>query len=113
LHAVAVVKSGVFGVIRVVGFVFGPRFMAEFGLNNILMVFAGATIILASLLALKQDNLKRRLAYSTVGHLSYIVLGAALLISFRLYRRYIPYCYSCYHENYTLLLCGSYLCKSS
>jgi multicomponent Na+:H+ antiporter subunit D len=79
LHAVAVVKSGVFGVIRVVGFIFGPQIMAQFGLNNILMIFAGATIILASLLALKQDNLKRRLAYSTVGHLSYIVLGAALL----------------------------------
>jgi multicomponent Na+:H+ antiporter subunit D len=79
LHAVAVVKSGVFGVIRVVGFIFGPAFMAEYGLNNILIVFAASTIILASLLAMKQDNLKRRLAYSTVGHLSYIVLGAALL----------------------------------
>lgn len=79
LHAVAVVKSGVFGVIRVVGFVFGPEMMRTYGLNNILFVFAAATIILASLLALKQDNLKRRLAYSTVGHLSYIVLGAALL----------------------------------
>jgi multicomponent Na+:H+ antiporter subunit D len=79
LHAVAVVKSGVFGVIRVVGFIFGPQFMAQYGLNNILIVFAASTIILASFLALKQDNLKRRLAYSTVGHLSYIVLGAALL----------------------------------
>jgi multicomponent Na+:H+ antiporter subunit D len=79
LHAVAVVKSGVFGVIRIVGFVFGPEMMKEYGLNNILFVFAAATIILASLLALKQDNLKRRLAYSTVGHLSYIVLGVALL----------------------------------
>lgn len=79
LHAVAVVKSGVFGVVRVVGFLFGPEMMREYGLNNILFVFAGATIILASLLALKQDNLKKRLAYSTVGHLSYIVLGAALL----------------------------------
>lgn len=79
LHAVAVVKSGVFGVIRVVGFVFGPEVMAAYGLNVILAAFAGATIILASLIAFKQDNLKRRLAYSTVGHLSYIVLGAALL----------------------------------
>ncbi|MFO7524077.1 MAG: monovalent cation/H+ antiporter subunit D family protein [Ignavibacteriaceae bacterium] len=79
LHAVAVVKSGVFGVIRVIGFIFGPEMMREYGLNNILFVFAGATIFLASLLALKQDNLKKRLAYSTVGHLSYIVLGAALL----------------------------------
>jgi multicomponent Na+:H+ antiporter subunit D len=79
LHAVAVVKSGVFGVIRVVGFVFGPVIMKQFGLNTILLIFAGFTIIVASLIALKQDNLKRRLAYSTVGHLSYIVLGAALL----------------------------------
>ncbi len=79
LHAVAVVKSGVFGVIRVVGFVFGPEVMAHFGLDHILMVVAAATIILASLLAFRQDNLKLRLAYSTVGHLSYIVLGASLL----------------------------------
>jgi multicomponent Na+:H+ antiporter subunit D len=79
LHAVAVVKSGVFGVVRVVGFVFGPELLREFGLNGLLAFFAGATIILASLLALKQDNLKRRLAYSTVGHLSYVVLGAAML----------------------------------
>lgn len=79
LHAVAVVKSGVFAVIRVVGFVFGPLVMRKFGLNTILLVFAGFTIIVASLIALRQDNLKRRLAYSTVGHLSYIVLGAALL----------------------------------
>jgi len=79
LHAVAVVKAGVFAALRVVGFVFGPRLMAEYGLDIVLAAFAGATIILASLLAFKQDNLKRRLAYSTVGHLSYIVLGAALL----------------------------------
>lgn len=79
LHAVAVVKSGVFAVIRVVGFVFGPAIMAEFGLDTILLTMAGITIIVASLIALRQDNLKRRLAYSTVGHLSYIVLGAALL----------------------------------
>ncbi|SDB58885.1 multisubunit sodium/proton antiporter, MrpD subunit (TC 2.A.63.1) [Desulfonatronum thiosulfatophilum] len=79
LHAVAVVKAGVFGVIRVVGFVFGPEVMHVFGLNLILATFAGATVILASLIALNQNNLKRRLAYSTVGHLSYIVLGVALL----------------------------------
>jgi len=79
LHAVAVVKSGVFGIIRVTGFVFGPRLMAELGLNTVLAGFAAATILLASLLAFREDNLKRRLAYSTVGHLSYIALGAALL----------------------------------
>jgi len=79
LHAVAVVKSGVFGVIRVVGYVLGTDVMSAYSLNDILMVIAGITIVLASLLAFRQDNLKRRLAYSTVGHLSYIVLGAALI----------------------------------
>ncbi|MEX2436182.1 MAG: monovalent cation/H+ antiporter subunit D family protein, partial [Balneolaceae bacterium] len=82
LHAVAVVKSGVFAVIRVVGFIFGTDVMADYGLNDIIIVLAGATIILASLLAFAQDNLKRRLAYSTVGHLSYIVLGVALITPF-------------------------------
>ncbi len=79
LHAVAVVKSGVFGVMRVVGFVFGPDLLRQEGLNTLLAVVAAVTILLASILALKQDNLKRMLAYSTVGHLSYIVLGASLL----------------------------------
>lgn len=82
LHAVAVVKSGVFAVIRVVGYVFGVDVMGDYGLNEILIVLAGATIILASLIAFAQDNLKQRLAYSTVGHLSYIVLGTALLTPF-------------------------------
>lgn len=79
LHAVAVVKSGVFGVLRVVGFIFGPTVMARYDLALPLAIFAGFTIIVASILALAQDNLKRRLAYSTVGHLSYIVLAAALI----------------------------------
>jgi len=79
LHAVAVVKSGVFGVIRMVGFVFGPGILRQFSLQQILIPAAAITIIAASLIALKQDNLKRRLAYSTVAHLSYIVLGASLL----------------------------------
>jgi multicomponent Na+:H+ antiporter subunit D len=82
LHAVAVVKSGVFAVTRVVGYVFGVDVMGDYGLNDILIVLAGATIILASLIAFAQDNLKQRLAYSTVGHLSYIVLGVALLTPF-------------------------------
>ncbi len=79
LHAVAVVKSGAFGVLRVTGFVFGPETMSRHGLDTILIGFAAATILLASLIALRQDNLKKRLAFSTVGHLSYIALGAALL----------------------------------
>jgi multicomponent Na+:H+ antiporter subunit D len=78
LHAVAVVKAGVFGFARVVGFVFGPDLADSTGATALTAVAAGATIILASLLAMAQDNLKRRLAYSTVGHLSYIILGTAL-----------------------------------
>ena len=79
LHAVAVVKAGVFGFVRAIGFAMGPELLSELGALAILAGLAGATIILASLLAFTQDNLKLRLAYSTVGHLSYIVLGIALL----------------------------------
>lgn len=79
LHAVAVVKSGVFGAVRVIGFVFGPYFMHQTGMDMVVVIAACSTIVIASLLAFAQDNLKRLLAYSTIGHLSYIVLGAALL----------------------------------
>ena len=79
LHAVAVVKAGVFGFARVMGFVFGPELAGEIGATTLTAVIAGATIVIASLLAMAQDNLKRRLAYSTVGHLSYIILGTVLL----------------------------------
>jgi multicomponent Na+:H+ antiporter subunit D len=79
LHAVAVVKAGVFGVMRVMAFVFGPESLAEFSGAAWLAAFAMATILIGSLIALRQDNLKRRLAYSTIVHLSYVVLGASLV----------------------------------
>lgn len=79
LHAVAVVKAGVFGFARVTGFVFGPALLEQMGATHLLAGIAATTIVLASLLAMQQDNLKLRLAYSTVGHLSYIVLGMALM----------------------------------
>ncbi|MEM4781291.1 MAG: proton-conducting transporter membrane subunit [Halalkalicoccus sp.] len=79
LHAVAVVKSGVFGIGRVVLDVFGPELSTAIGGASALAVVAGLTILLSSLLALRQDELKRRLAYSTIAQLSYIVLGIALL----------------------------------
>ncbi|MGD2080041.1 MAG: monovalent cation/H+ antiporter subunit D family protein [Nitrospirota bacterium] len=79
LHAVAVVKAGVFVVIRLVLYVFGVDLLAEIGLGAALAWFASFTIIAASVIALKQDNLKLRLAYSTISQLSYIVLGVALL----------------------------------
>jgi multicomponent Na+:H+ antiporter subunit D len=79
LHAVAVVKAGVFGYVRGIGFVLGPDALAGIAATDVLAALAGLTIIVASLIALRQDNLKRRLAFSTVAHLSYIVLGLALL----------------------------------
>jgi len=78
LHAVAVVKAGVFTILKVVVYIFGLETLAATGAGDWLVVVAGITIVLASLIALRQDNLKRRLAYSTVSQLSYVVLGAAL-----------------------------------
>ena len=81
LHAVAVVKTGVFATLRVFLFVFGPHAMRELGADELALGAASVTILVASLLALGQDNLKARLAFSTVSQLSYIILGAALLNS--------------------------------
>jgi multicomponent Na+:H+ antiporter subunit D len=81
LHAVAVVKTGVFSTLRVFLFVFGPHAMREIGADQLALVAASVTILVASLLALGQDNLKARLAFSTVSQLSYIILGGALLNS--------------------------------
>ncbi|HEY50597.1 MAG TPA: monovalent cation/H+ antiporter subunit D family protein [Dehalococcoidia bacterium] len=78
LHAVAVVKAGVFGFARAIGFIIGPEMLHDSGAAGFLAALTAATILVASLIALRQDNLKARLAYSTVGHLSYIVLGLAL-----------------------------------
>jgi len=78
LHAVAVVKGGVFAVGRAVGFVMGPAALAEIGIQTALSAVAGATILVASIIALRQDHLKRRLAYSTIAHLAFIVLGFSL-----------------------------------
>lgn len=79
LHAVAVVKVGAFSVFRVLTGVFGVDLLSGFSLNGLVMVIASITILTSSLIALSQDGLKRRLAFSTIGQLSYIVLGAALL----------------------------------
>ena len=79
LHAVAVVKTGVFTVLRIIFFVFGADLMMDIGVDVFVITFASFTIITASLLALTRDNLKARLAFSTISQLSYIILGAALL----------------------------------
>ncbi len=79
LHAVAVVKVGVFCTTRVMLYVFGVDTMAALNLGIPTAYFVGFTIIVASIIALSKDNLKARLAYSTVSQLSYIILGVALL----------------------------------
>lgn len=78
LHAVAVVKAGVFTVVKVVVFIFGIDTVAELPITSWLVYLAGATILLASIVAMRQDNFKSRLAYSTVSQLGYITLGAFL-----------------------------------
>jgi multicomponent Na+:H+ antiporter subunit D len=78
LHAVAVVKAGVFTVLKIVVYVFGVDFLAAEGASIWLTYVAAFTLIAGSLIALTRDNLKARLAYSTISQLAYIVLGAAL-----------------------------------
>ena len=78
LHAVAVVKAGVFGIIKIIVYIFGISYLQEITAISILTVLAGFTIIFASYKAMKSTNLKQRLAYSTVSQLSYITMAASL-----------------------------------
>ena len=79
LHAVAVVKAGVFSMVKVVVYVFGTDLLTDLAASDWVFAIAAATIIIASTIALRQDNLKRRLAYSTISQLSYVVMGAFIL----------------------------------
>ena len=79
LHAVAVVKVGVFSTVRVMLYVFGTDLMARLHLGMPTAYFVSITILAGSVVALSKDDLKARLAYSTVSQLSYIILGVALL----------------------------------
>ena len=79
LHAVAVVKAGVFSVVKVVAYIFGLELLTEAPGIEWLLIAACFTVVAASTVALQQDNLKRRLAYSTIGQLSYVVMGAMIL----------------------------------
>ena len=78
LHAVAVVKAGAFGIVRIVYDVFGAEFASGLGVTAPLTWIAAITIIYGSLRALFQDDLKRRLAFSTISQVSYIALGVAI-----------------------------------
>ena len=79
LHAVAVVKAGVFGFVRIVCYVFGIDLVQALGMGLVLGAVAAFTMIAGSFFAIGEDNLKRRLAYSTISQLSYILFGVALL----------------------------------
>ncbi|HJN48975.1 MAG: monovalent cation/H+ antiporter subunit D family protein [Pseudomonadales bacterium] len=81
LHAVAVVKAGVFTVLKVCVYTFGLDLLGRLTATQILLYVAAATVLLASLVALRQDNLKARLAYSTISQLSYVTIGALLATS--------------------------------
>jgi len=79
LHAVAVVKAGVFSVVKVVVYVFGLDMLKLSAGADWILWIAGLTILIASMIALRQNNLKRRLAYSTISQLSYVVLAIFIL----------------------------------
>ena len=81
LHAVAVVKAGVFTVLKVCVFIFGIDLLAVLPSTQFLLYLAAASVLLASLVAMRQDNLKARLAYSTVSQLGYVTIGALLATS--------------------------------
>nr|WP_275298122.1 proton-conducting transporter membrane subunit [Halomonas campisalis] len=78
LHAVAVVKAGVFTVLKVSTYIFGQDYLRELWSADLLLIIAAFSLLSASLVALQKDNLKARLAYSTVSQLSYITLGVML-----------------------------------
>ena len=78
LHAVAVVKAGAFGLLRLFEDVYGPQLVADLGMDLPLLLAAAFTILYGSVQALRQIDLKKRLAFSTVSQVSYIVLGIAI-----------------------------------
>jgi len=79
LHAVAVVYSGAYGILRVVYSVFGHELVRSLNILNIIPWIIAFTILAGVIIAVKQDVLKRRLAYQTISHISYILLGAFTL----------------------------------
>lgn len=81
LHAVAVVKAGVFTILKVCVLIFGIDLLSVLPTTQFLLYLAGASVLLASLVAMRQDNLKARLAYSTVSQLGYVTIGALLATS--------------------------------
>lgn len=79
LHAVAVVKSGIFALMRITYFIYGPTLVKAIGGDSFLIPVVIITIVMGSMLALHQDHMKKRLAYSTISQLGYIILGILML----------------------------------
>ncbi len=84
LHAVAVVKSGAFAILRITYYNFGADFLRGTWAQNVVMTAVIITIVYGCSMALKERNLKRRLAYSTISNLSYLLFGAAIMTPFGL-----------------------------
>lgn len=79
LHAVAVVKAGVFGIIRLTYYSFGTEFLRGTWVQNVVMALAMFTAVYGCSRAVKESHIKRRLAYSTVSNLSYIIFGVTIM----------------------------------
>ncbi len=84
LHAVAVVKAGVFSILMVICYIFGPEFMNSSGSGIFLIWASTITLFLSSVIAITKNDIKARLAYSTVSQLSYIILGGAIATNYSL-----------------------------
>ena len=122
LHAVAVVKVGVFSILKVVVYIFGIELIqitkigtevSQVGMSDWLCYLAAASILIASLVAMTKDNLKARLAYSTVSQLAYITLGAALATQKQRNRWRYAHRDACGGQDYVVFLCGCDLCWRS
>ena len=105
LHAVAVVKVGAFSVVRVLTGIVGTNLLAEFHLNLVVCVIASFTIIVASLIAMSQDELKRRLAFSTIGQLFLYPSWCGTSFCFGHEGRYASHSYARLWQDNALLLC--------
>ena len=113
LHAVAVVKSGIFIVVKIVLHLFGINLLKELRLGIVLAYCASVTMIVSSVIALRQDNLKARLAYSTVCSTFICNIRCRPSYALRYNRKYYAYSNSCIWQDNALFLCRGYLCCDS
>lgn len=105
LHAVAVVKSGVFAIIRLTYYAFGTEFLIGTWAQYVMLIAASITIVFGSTVALRTPHIKRRFAYSTISNLSYIIFGVAIMTPIGACGRDATHDLSCGNQNYTVLYC--------